>query len=266
MNIKSNKFTKKFWQIGSTINRWIERFSGVLHIIIILFIALISSQAISFNIIYLQLLNHQKINMVLFHYINIWDLLTLENITGELIYANLDSVKLKIEFLMNSSVALCGILLSLVTFISYFKKNIDFRRKSCFRKKEIYKTGKEDIEIMYEYFKGANFVAIYSHSFSWIKNELILPVLTELANKNKLKLYTGDKLDDVKQRLTNHCEETLINCLQQSNVNLRFSFVERNNSKYLLYRLEDNPHVYVISVHENQESQYLLQTLSHLVK
>ena len=183
--------------------------------------------------------------MICFQYINIWSILPSKEITKELIYSNFDDVKMRIEFLMNISIALSGILLSLVTFISYFRKNVGFRRKSCFRKKEIFNTGKDDVQIMCDFFKGANFVAVYSH---------------------KLKLYTGDDLDSVKTRLQNDCDTNLIKCIQKSEISLRFSYIERNNAKYLLYRQEEEKHIYVISVRENSESQYLLQVISQLVK
>ena len=174
---------------------------------------------------------------------------------------------MKIEFLMNISIGLSGILLSLVTFLSYFRKNVEFRSKSCFRKKEIFNTGVDDIKIMSSYFKEANFVAVYSHSFEWInKNNEIRGVLTELAKKNKLKLYTGDNIESVSERLKNHCGNKLIESIRQSEIPLRFSYIERNNSKYLLYREEEESHIYITIVRENSDSEYLLQVISQLVK
>lgn len=262
-----NKLIKKIWRLCSTLNRWIERFSALLHIIIIFIVVIVCSQAMAFSIVYLQLLNKKEISMICFQYINIWSILPSKEITNELIYSNFVDVKMRIEFLMNMSIALSGILLSLVTFISYFRKNVDLRRKSCFRKKEIFKTGEDDVKIMCDFFKEANFVAIYSHSFGWLKkNNEIREVLTELSNKNKLKLYTGDDIIGVTERLKNCCETNLIQCLHQSKVSLRFSYIERNNAKYLLYRQEEEYHIYVINVCENSESQYLLQVISELVK
>lgn len=164
-----NKLIKMIWQLCSVLNRWIERFSALLHIIIIFIVVSVCSQAVAFSIVYLQLLNKKEISMICFHYINIWSVLPSKEITNGLIYSNFDDVKMRIEFLMNISIALSGILLSLVTFISYFRKNVDFRRKSCFRKREIFNTGEDDVKIMYDFFKGANFVAVYSYSFEWIK-------------------------------------------------------------------------------------------------
>lgn len=167
--MEKNKLIKKIWWLCSAVNRWVERFSAFLHIIIIFIVLIICSQAVAFSIVYLQLLSEKDISMICFQYINIWSILPSKEITKELIYSNFDDVKMRIEFLMNISIALSGILLSLVTFISYFRKNVGFRRKSCFRKKEIFNTGKDDVQIMCDFFKGANFVAIYSHSFGWLK-------------------------------------------------------------------------------------------------
>lgn len=98
------------------------------------------------------------------------------------------------------------------------------------------------------------------------KSDKIREVLTELSNKNKLKLYTGDDIMSVKERLKGCCETNLIQCIQKSGVPLRFSYIERNNAKYLLYRQEEENHIYVIYVRENSESKYLLQVISQLVK
>ena len=265
--MEKNKLIKKVWWLCSAVNSCVERFSAFLHIIIIFIVLIICSQAVAFSIVYLQLLSQKDISMICFRYINIWSILPSKEITNESIYSDFNNVKMRIEFLMNISIALSGILLSLVTFISYFRKNVHFRRKSCFRKKEISNTGEDDVQIMCEFFKGANFVAVYSHSFGWLKKSgEIREVLTELSNKNKLKLYTGDDLVSVQKRLQNDCAPNLIKCIQKSEVPLRFSYIERNNAKYLLYRQEEENHIYVISVHENRESQYLLQVISQLVK
>ena len=261
------KLQKKIWWLFSALNNKIECFSGLLHIVIIIMVAFVCSQAAAFSIVYIQLLNNTKISMVFFEYINIWKILPLENVTSKLVYSNFNSVKIKIEFLMNISIALSGILLSLVTFISDCKKNVDLKRKSCFRKKEIINTGIDDIKLMCEYFKGANFVAVYSHSFGWLRNsEEIRKILTGLANKNKLRLYSGDDVKEVKERLETYCNKNLLECIQKSKVSLRFSYVERNNAKYILYRQEEEERIYVICVRENTESQYLLQVISQLIK
>lgn len=134
--MEKNKLIKKIWWLCSAVNRWVERFSAFLHIIIIFIVLIICSQAVAFSIVYLQLLSEKDINMICFQYINIWSILPSKEITKELIYSNFDDVKMRIEFLMNISIALSGILLSLVTFISYFRKNVGFRRKSCLGRKK----------------------------------------------------------------------------------------------------------------------------------
>lgn len=253
--------------LWTKLNDFLGHLSVLLHIIMVLIVIFISTQAVSFCIVYLQLLNNNEISIYFFKYINkIWGIIVSENITNELIYSNIDSVKMRIEFLMNVSIALMGLLLSIATCISYFKKNFEFGKKSCFRKKEIFNTGVDDVKIMCDYFEEASYVSIYSHSFGWIiKNEKMKKILTELSKKNKLKLYTGDDIEAVKKRLKD-CESSLLNCLYKSPTSLRFSYVERNNAKYLLYRQEEENRIYVISMHENNESHYLLQVISQLVK
>ena len=66
-----NKCVKTIWKWGSMVNSWIERCSALLHIIIMLIVVFVSSQAIAFSIVYIQLLNETEINMMCFQYINI---------------------------------------------------------------------------------------------------------------------------------------------------------------------------------------------------
>lgn len=120
---------------------------------------------------------------------------------------------------------------------------------------------------MCEYFRGANFAAVYSHSFEWLKkNDEVREILISLSKKNKLKLYTGDDIEEVKQRLIDCGGIALIDSLKKSDISIRFSYIERNNARYVLYRQEEENHVYVIRVRENNESHYLLQVISQLVK
>ena len=254
------------YQIYSRIIEWLEPLSAFGYYIIILIVVFVSTQAITLSYIYLQLLNRKEIIIPLFKYINIWEIISSNSISNELIYKNYSTVKSKIEFILNISVALSGLLLSVVTCIAYLRRNVAINRKSCITKKEIFETGIDDINIMCNYYTGASFVVVYSHSFEWLnRNDKIRNILIELSKKNKLKLYTDDDINTVKNRLRSSCNE-LCDCFRQSKISLRCSYVERNNAKYLLYRQEEENHTYVITVQENKESKYLLEVISRLVK
>ena len=121
---------KKIWRLFFKLNEWLERLSAFLNVVIFIIVAFTCSQAVAFSIVYLQLLNEGEINILCFQYINIWGILSSNEITNELIYSNFENIKMKIEFLMNISIGLSGMLLSLVTFLSYFRKNVEFRSKS----------------------------------------------------------------------------------------------------------------------------------------
>lgn len=91
--------------------------------------------------------------------------------------------------------------------------------------------------------------------------------LMNLAAANKLSLYAPDTAV-ARKNLSGI--DGLLTHLQGTTVNLRFSYVERDNAKYLLYRQEEQKqqqlHTYVITVCENIESQYLLQAISKLME
>lgn len=261
------KIKRYFGKIKKIIDEKLEKLSTFLYVIIFIMVIFICSQATSFCIIYIQLLKKSGINILLFKYINIWGIVSPENLDTKWVFKNSKEIKTEIEFLMNIAIALSGLLLSLITFISFFKNSISFKRKSCFKKTEIFDTGTDDIQLMCQYFDRASFVAVYSQSFEWVKkSKKIQAVFKSLAQKNKLKLYTGNDMNDVKEILKESCNEKVERCLSSSKNSLRFSYIERNNTKYVLYRQEEDEHIYVICVRENKESEYLLEVISQLVR
>lgn len=247
------------------INTGVEQISAILYFVLVCIIIIITLQAAALCFIYLQLLNNKEVFIPVFEFINIWGLLD-EPVTNYNIYANINDVKTRIEFLMNFAIGISGMLLSIVTCVSYARRVVAYRKQSCFQKREILETGHDDIELMCKYFSEATYVAVYSHSFSWITNNVTMRnILRRLAKRNKLKLYTNDNINDVKKRLQN-CARDLLGCLYETDVSVHFSYVERNNVKYILYRQENSGKIYVIVVNENRESQYLLQVIGNLVK
>lgn len=268
---------KKLWRLCSVGNKWIERFSGVMDVFMVVAILVGCAQVFAFCKVYFQLCagpEKMNVNILLFKFINIWGILPGKDVTNDFIRENFDLVKSNIEFQINILIAIIGAVMSLFTFFSYFRQTVRLRRKSCFRKKEIYNDGVDDIKIMLEFYKRANFVAIYSYSFSWItKSPEIKKVLENLAKNNKLKLRTGNDLEEVRGNLrSSGCCRELQACLDQSGISpkqhVRFSYIERDSAKYVLYRHEDpeDENTYVITVRRNAESEYLLDVISHLIR
>lgn len=186
-----------------------------------------------------------------------------DGITSDFLLANSTKIKVALEFFLNVAVAFCGILLSFFTVYSYFKRVAAIKHASCFKKIQIFEPGVDDINIMLQYFKEADLIIIYSHTFSWAKKEEMGTVLTSMAEANKLSLYSCDF--STAQKWLEDCP-VLKACLHKTEISLHFSYVERDNAKYLLYRQEENELKFVYVVHENPESKYLLETISKLVK
>lgn len=243
----------------------IDNASSFLYFFVILFVLFICTQAISFGFIYSQILNSKEVYKILFLYINIWGILS-EDFSQKAIYENIDDIKTKIEFLMNMAVALSGLLLSLLTLLSYFKKNTNEKNMSSFKKIEVINNG-DDINLMCQYYNKADLVCIYSNTFRWVaENEEARELLTDLAKNNKLKLYTCGDIKKVQSSFVK-CPE-LSNCLKPAKTKnlLRFSYIKRDNARYILYRQEAEEHTYLILVREKYESQYLIEVISQLAE
>lgn len=260
------KIAKKIRRAWIKVNDILGYGAGILYFVLVLGTIFITLQAMAFCYVYLRILNNKEIFIPIFRFINIWGIQE-GAISNPVILNNLDEIKTKIEFLMNISIGLSGILLSVATFISYIRKTADYKHHSCFQRTEIISRGEDDIKVMSDMYADATYVVIFSHSFGWIKNNRQMQrTLNRLARNNKLKLYTDDTLEIVKKRLEN-CGADIVNCIYGTHIQSHFSYVVRNNRKYLLYRDEESDgSVYVITVRENEESQYLLQVINELVK
>lgn len=265
------KSIKKTGSVLATIFEKITSFASaagwvcvVLLCIITVFICISYIQLSTGNFFFL---NSFKFLNMCSQFLNFGDIITNEKITVELIQENFDAVKSTLEFTANLLVAVIGIALSIGTLGSYFMKLRAVRHKASFQKREIHETGVDDIKIMLKYYKGADMVKIYSGTFGWVrKNKEMKETLMNLAEANKLSLFAPD-LVVAKKNLCGM--DGLLTHLHITTVNLRFSYIERDNAKYLLYRQEEQKqqqlHTYVITVCENIESTYLLRVISKLM-
>lgn len=262
---KINDIKAFFKNIFNKMSVWIDNTSSFLYCLVIIFIIFISTQALSFCIVYFQILNSTEVSKGVFSYINIWKILS-EEFSQKAVYDHVNEIKTKIEFLMNMAIALSGFMLSLLTLLSYLKKKINEKNMSSFMKSEVINSG-DDTNLMCKYYDKADFVCIYSNTFNWvIDNEKTRDLLIGLAKDSKLKLYTCGNLKNVQSLFANYSE--LLACLKQANTKnlLRFSYIERDNARYILYRQEAEGHTYLILVREKYESQYLIEVISQLMK
>lgn len=255
---------KRAKQISATVSNFFEKISVALNIVCALLVFFVCLFTVLFFIAYVQLSHNATENLTCFQFLNFFGLLPQnEGVTSEFILENSAEIKETMEFFLNGAVALCGILLSFFTFYSYVRRVIAVKRISCFKKIQVFESGKEDIDTMLQYFEGADLITVYSRTFSWTTTGKMEPILSPIADANKLWLYSCD-IGTAEKMLEN--SPTLKKRLRGTTVSLHFSYVERDNAKYLLYRQEENTGTYVIVVHENAESKYLLETISRLVK
>lgn len=74
------KIKRYFGKIKKIIDEKLEKLSTFLYVIIFIMVIFICSQVTSFCIIYIQLLKKSGINILLFKYINIWGIVSPENL------------------------------------------------------------------------------------------------------------------------------------------------------------------------------------------
>lgn len=251
----------------------LENIYPIISIICSLLIIVVCIAAIMSCAAYIQLAADRIEWVFCFRFLNIGNYLSINEITTDYLSANSEKIKESLTFMVNTFVAVSGLLLTLVTAISYFGKVTAAKKKSSFSKIEVFPNEKQDLEIMLSYFKGADYIAVFSQTFSWVKdNDEMINALSDVAYKNRLAIFSPDialakaNLEKIENDSLKKTILKTLKKLENANRGLRFSYVERDNARYLLYRQEKKGHTYVIVMHENTESMYLLETISQLVR
>ncbi len=263
----SGKKKSAEWQTKiAKLKSFLETAVSILMLLFVAFSVVLTVMVVFVILAYIQLGMKNIDNLVPFKALAAFRLLNPENVTREWIIDNTNMVKSMLEFYMNIGVALYGFIMTFATFVSYFRKRAQLKQVSCFEKHLVTQKGEEDIEVLLKYYRGASRVVSYSHSFSWVKrdnNKNIRDVLLELAEKDKLTLYTPS-LKVAQENLRSYPK--LLGCLHETTVEKRFSYVERDSAQYLQYLQEDSGKTYAMVVRKTAESGYLLDTISDLLR
>lgn len=255
---------KRLAKAATKISTATEKLSASVHTVCLAGVILVCVFAILSCIAYIQLESNSIKWAGCFKVLNLFHIMSADPIDKEYIITHYEQLKNILEFVVNIFIAVIGLILSLVTAISYFRKIAAVKRQSSFKKYQIFDSGKDDIKIMLSYYKNADVIKIFSSTFSWVNNsEEMKNILMEAAEHKKLSLYTAN----TKTAKENLGEETaLAKIVFEAATTMRFSYIERDNARYLLYRQEKDGNTYVIVVHQNIESTYLLEVLSQLLK
>ena len=242
---------------------WLIRILNPVTSIVVVLVFII---AVFASICYIELVTNNIRFLFPFNILNITHLWSDEAITVEYIKEHKTIIREGLEMTVNVFIAVSSLFLFIFTTFSYFQKVAVFNKHSSFKKKRVLEDGKEDIEVMINQFRGADYIAIFSSTFNWInKNDEMKKILTEAAKKRELSLYTKNKnvvINNLKG------QNYLLDALHETQIDglLHLSYVERNNARYIIYRQEVNQTAYVITVRENSESRYLIEIISKLVK
>ena len=251
--------------IYKSINKLFERMNNILLFLILLFIVFVFAEAINALVVYVNLLNNKTITSLGTFLIDfLWYPVSEKSISQVSAIVQKEYITMSI----NIFIAICGVLLTCITFISYLLKVRKIRRKNVIQKIEITEKGQEDIVQMEKFYKGASRITVFSSSYSWlISNNAIKTVFEELARDKSLSLCSNGECLNVKEYLSKENSE-IVNCFQDVNIDIRCSFIKRNGQKYFLYRYEDSEDqsFYINIVRSHKEGQQLLEAIEKLIE
>lgn len=153
----------------------------------------------------------------------------------------------------------------------------DLKRQSIVQTEPVYRDGVDDLKIMLDYYKNAGYVAVFARDFNWIgKNGN--PALTEkiinLANENKIDLFSWIGKEEVKQAINN---EEVFNLLDerkrfhfdQNSKDIYCSLVKTEGAQVFLYRSKQRMYGrenYICIIQGVNEGQYLLEVIIRLLR
>lgn len=261
--LKWNSFKNSFSikKLGSRVLYAIGKLFSVVSLLVVLLVSILT---VASCFAYFQLANNHVSCTFFFEVLNIGGFLFEGPVTLKFINDNIELFKVPVEYATNTTVAISGLLLTVITAYSYFSKVSNFRKQSSFKKFRVYKSGVDDINVMKKYFKGADKIIIFSSTFSWATKEGIVEEL-ETAGKGtkKLWLYSDDP-ETAKENLKE--KDTLNKQLYENDGRpIHFSFVERDTARYILYRQEQNEETNVILFSDKEESKGLFDIIDALV-
>ena len=105
-------------------------------------------------------------------------------------------------------------LVQVVYFKIQYKRK--YRREQGIESFEVKEKGKDDLETMLRYYKGAEHLTIFCGAFAWLrKNAEMRSLIVDFANDGKLKLVSYKSKTQVREAFSNVGEEELFEQLYQ---------------------------------------------------
>jgi hypothetical protein len=180
-------------------------------------------------------------------------------------------------FNFHALLLLTSVYTSIFAFIAYARYRRNLKRNQSLQSFSINNDDHEDLKIMLQYYKGADYVTVYSGDFSWLKDNVELQkVVLNLAASSKIKLCSSKSRAIVEGKigpniLTELEKNHLITFEKDNKSNIRCSLVEYSGEHIFLYKIKTahppNGLKYTLCIlSEKNDSKYLLKTIVSLMK
>ncbi len=184
-------------------------------------------------------------------------------ISSDFIAENSDIVKGLLECVINISIAVSSILISLVTVITLAQKLFRLTKFAAVRRVNVSKD-KSDLAIMKKFFDGASSVVVFSAKFQWLINDKEMIRVLEAVPTVKLMVTARDREKEVRKNLSSHrLAESVMQAPTASGQH--FSFIKKDNIRYILYRQADNEKPYVYIFRENLTNKLWLEAMEDII-
>lgn len=157
---------------------------------------------------------------------------------------------------------------SVITTIKYFRQKHELRKKSLIKKEYIHEDGKDDLEVMYNYYKKADEVIVFSGDFSWLdKHEKLKEIILLLVYERKITFVSYKSEEFVERSISNIKLYEEIKCRFKfdSDLKIKCSLVKANQGIVFLSKVDNtieggDKNIFVIS--GRNDGRDLLNTIS----
>jgi hypothetical protein len=160
---------------------------------------------------------------------------------------------------------------SVTTTAAFFRYKKDLQRKALVREEPVYQEGRDDLDAMEKYYRGAESVIVFSGDFSWLNSSHPLVAETDrLCQSRKIKFVSYKTEQDVRAGLGQRFSAYETQFVFDSGIKLKCSLVQKGQRKVLLYvadtTVDSDGAKKVCVISGKDEAQYLLQTIDELCK
>lgn len=157
---------------------------------------------------------------------------------------------------------------SLTTAVNFIKYKRKLEKRSIIRKRLVIQDGTDDLKIMHEYYKKADFVVVFSGDFSWLnQNQKLWESIRRLASARKISLVSYKDESHVEDMAGDAYRELKPFFHFAPQKKLKCSLVKINQNLYFLYKVDetiDGSNINICVLTSRAEANYLLETLSNL--